>query len=188
MSHVAPQTQDRPAAAPSALAEVYRAHFSYVWHAARRVGIASADLEDVVQEVFVVVGRKLPEFDVTRPLKPWLFGILYRVALDWRRRGFRTREVPVDELVETDPRDGPEQQVERGQQRALVAKALDALDWDKRVVLVMHEFQELGVPEIAAVLGIPVNTAYSRLRLARRDFSDAVRAASGGGGHVQQRA
>jgi RNA polymerase sigma-70 factor (ECF subfamily) len=178
----APQTHGEMHGTPD-LAAVYRAHFAYAWHAARRLGVHPADLEDVVQEVFVVVGRKLGDFDATRPLKPWLFGILYRVALDWRRRAFRTREVPTEELRDADPSDGPERRAEQAQQRALVARALDALEFDRRAVLVMHEFQELGVPDIAAILGIPVNTAYSRLRLARRDFAEAVKAAGAGGAH-----
>jgi len=180
--HTVPVTTQSPKAAPPRLAELYRAHFDYVWHAARRVGIHPSDLEDVVQEVFVVVGRKLADFDAARPIKPWLFGILYRVALDWRRRAFRKREVATEEMLDADPAEGPEHHAHAAQQRALVAKALETLDWDKRVVLVMHEFHELAVPEIAVELGIPVNTAYSRLRLARRDFSEAVRAASRDGG------
>ena len=179
---VSPAVDHPPAPARPVLEEVYRAQFSYVWHAARRVGIAHADLEDVVQEVFMVVARKLPEFDPRRPIKPWLFGILYRVALDWRRRAFRVREVASSETPTAPSHLRTDQGALHNEQRALVAAILDGLDWDKRVVLVMHEFQEMNVPEVAEVLGIPLNTAYSRLRLARRDFAAAARARGEGGG------
>jgi RNA polymerase sigma-70 factor (ECF subfamily) len=167
-----------PAGPPKvpALADVYRMHFTYVWHAMRRLGVSPADQEDVAQEVFMVVGRKLQDFDPARPMKPWLFGIAYRVALDWRRRAFRTREVATDQVPEADTGSvSPEGHARSSQERALVARALDTLDQDRRDVLVMHEFHELGVPDIAEVQGVPLNTAYSRLRLARRDFAEAVR-------------
>ena len=104
---------------PPVLADVYRAHFGYVWHALRRLGVRTADLEDAAQEVFLVVHRKLAEFDATRPLRPWLFGILHRVASDNRRRAYNKREIQTDDIRSTDPRGGPEHAAQTRQDQDL---------------------------------------------------------------------
>jgi RNA polymerase sigma-70 factor (ECF subfamily) len=88
--------------------------------------------------------------------------------------------VSPDDLAATSQ--GPEEAMAAQQDRALVARALGALDLDRRAVFVMHELEGQAVPEIARALAIPLNTAYSRLRLARRDFVDAVRSARSDGG------
>ncbi len=164
-----------PAGALPDLAAIYRQHFTYVWHALRRMGVNNADLEDLTQEVFVVVHRRLHTYDTTRPLKPWLLGILFRVASDWRRRAFQYRETRPGDVDATDGAASPEQNAADAQNRALIMRALDTLDFDRRAVLVMHEFHDHPIPDIAAALGIPVNTAYSRLRLARAHLSETLK-------------
>jgi RNA polymerase sigma-70 factor (ECF subfamily) len=163
------------------LEDIYRLHFGYVWHALRRLGVHASDLEDVTQEVFVVVHKRLSTFDRERPLKPWLFGVLYRVASDQRRKAYHAREVQGDHVA-TDPMPGPEERAQARQEQDLVARALDTLDFEKRAVLVMHTFHDHPVVDIAAALQIPVNTAYSRLRLARAQFAAAVKSARQQGG------
>ena len=164
---------------------LYRAEFAYVWNTLRRLGAPSRDLEDLAHDLFVVVHRHLPDYDRSRPLRPWLFGIAIRVLSDYRRTFRNSRERLDRTRVADQAIDGAPPQDEKlaeAQSRALLMAALDRLDFDRRVVLVMHDLDEISVPEIAATLAIPLNTAYSRLRLARVDVVAAVRRRGARGG------
>lgn len=154
---------------------IFETECSFVWNTLRRLGIPDRDADDAAQDVFVVVHRHLHEFDPTRPLRPWLFGICYRVALAHRRRARTTRE-RLDEVRDVpDSSRGADEQLEQAQARDLVRRALDALDLDRRALIVMHEYEGYPVPQIAETLGVPLNTAYSRLRLAREQFAVQVK-------------
>jgi len=160
---------------------VYAAELGYVWSALRRLGVPERDLEDLCHDVFVVVFRNLAAYDARRPIRPWLFGIAFRVASDYRRSARFRREVPgtTREIACSAPR-ADEVMLRRERQR-LVARALAELELDRRAVFVMHDIDGHVMPDIAAALGVPLNTAYSRLRLARADFAAAVRRAQGSG-------
>jgi len=149
------------------LPSIYRSELAYVWKTLRRLGAPPVDLEDLTHDVFVVVHRHLGDYDPARPLRPWLFGIAVRVVSDYRRVARNTRELPGQTVEAVDRAPSAQDRVEDEEARALLMKALDALDLEQRAVLVMHDLDELPVPEIAATLSIPLNTAYSRLRLAR---------------------
>lgn len=170
-AHPSAQTQGDTAA----FRAVYDVGFPHVWHTLRRLGVAERDLEDAAHEVFVVVHRRLGEFDTTRPLKPWLTGIAWRIAADERRRARHRRETLGDVPTVVAPGPGPEQALASEQARERVHRALQTLDLDRRVVLVMAELDGATAPEIAEALGIPLNTVYSRLRVARQRFADAIR-------------
>ncbi|MEZ4472641.1 MAG: sigma-70 family RNA polymerase sigma factor [bacterium] len=159
---------------------IYDTGFAHVWRTLRRLGVEERDLEDAAHEVFVVVHRRLGDYDPGRPLRPWLSGIAWRVAADERRRARHHRERLGVEDTAPCPAPGPEQALAAGQARALVHRALQALDLDRRVVFVMAELDGATAPEIADALGVPVNTVYSRLRVARQRFADAVRRLRGG--------
>jgi RNA polymerase sigma-70 factor (ECF subfamily) len=168
-------------ASPAAISRfeaVYRAEAGYVLHSLRRLGVHERDLEDVAHDVLVAVFRHLDDFDRGRPLRPWLFGFAYRFASDYRRLARHRYEAapPVYEPAGTDP--PADQQLDLERKRRLVLLALDRLDMDRRALLVMHDLDGHTMPEIARELSIPLNTAYSRLRLARRDFEAAIRDAS----------
>jgi RNA polymerase sigma-70 factor, ECF subfamily len=154
---------------------VYEAHGDFVWMALQRLGVRGADLEDVFQEVFVVVHKRLHTFDDRGPLTGWLFGISVKVAAAQRRRAHVRREHLVESLAETaSAGDNPEDQAARGQAHEELLTLLDALDFDKRVVFVMFELEEMSCEDIAAALGIRVGTVYSRLHAARKAFEKAV--------------
>ena len=157
------------------------AHCSYVWTSLRRLGVAPSDCEDLMQEVFCRVHRALPSLDPTRTVRPWLFGFAMRVASEHRRLARHKREV----MTETDVADtGPsaDEAMASAQRRQVVAQALDALDADKRAVLILHDLDEVPVPEIARALDIAEGTAYSRLRAAHTQFAAAVRRLASRGG------
>lgn len=162
---------------------LYRSEFGYAWKTLLRLGVARRDLEDLTQDLFVIVYRHLADYDPQRPLRPWLFGIAVRVAADFRRRAHNVREVVGQ--VAAEPTDGappPDERLADAEARTLLMAALDGLDLERRAVFVMHELDEVPVPEIAAALAIPLNTAYSRLRLARADVVASIKRLQARGG------
>lgn len=157
--------------------EVYSRHAGFVWATLQRLGVRPSDLDDMLQEVFMIVHQRLHTFDHSSKVTTWLFGICLRAASDYRRRAFRRREQIGDHAVEEalSPSDAsPENDLAERQARARLALCLDELDLDKRVVFVMFEIEELSCEAIAAVVGIPVGTVYSRLHAARKQFERAV--------------
>jgi RNA polymerase sigma-70 factor, ECF subfamily len=172
-----------PAVACPGLPELYDVHFSYIYAILRRLGVWDRDLEDAVHDVFIVVHRRLPDYDPSRPVRPWLAGIATRVASEFRRRARHRREVVTEDAAME--REGVHQQLTPAadeqladrERRALVAKGLDALDDDRRAVLVLHDVEGHSMPEVAAALDTNINTLYARLRTARQEFAVAVRAA-----------
>jgi RNA polymerase sigma-70 factor (ECF subfamily) len=165
---------------PTDVTEVYRAHGDFVWATLQRMGVRDADLHDQLQEVFIVVHRRLGDFEGRSALTTWLFGICLRVVAGYRRKLARRKESTVESLPELqDDADSgdPEGTASRNEARHRLAQVLDAMDVDKRVVLVMFEVEDLSCEEIARTIGIPVGTVYSRLHAARAQFEKVRRAA-----------
>jgi RNA polymerase sigma-70 factor (ECF subfamily) len=162
---------------------LYRENVGYVLRSLLRLGVQERDVEDVAHDTFLIVARKHSQYDPARPLRPWLFGIAFRVALDHRRSAQQRRErldVPEKSLGAVD-RDPPADfRVEQTEKQRLVLAALETLRLEQRAVFILHDVDEVSVPEIAAAFNIPLNTAYSRLRLARAQFEAAVRELSRG--------
>ncbi len=154
---------------------LYAENFDHVWRNLRRFGVEVRHLEDAAHEVFVVVHRKLADFDEGRPIRPWLSGIAFRVASDFKRKASTRRESPGVDRDPVDERPSADELLEAEEQRKLVHEALQALDDDKRVVVVMHDMEGCSIPEIARELGVLENTLYSRLRLGRERFIKAIR-------------
>lgn len=158
--------------------QLFDGHFDYVWGVLRRLGVRHDDVEDRTHEVFLNVHRKLSEYDDSRPIRPWLFGFAYRVASHARRSEQRRREVLGVDPSLPDPTAFPDEQVGDRQERTILVDALEKIDLARRAVLVMHDWDGEPIPEVARALGIPLNTAYSRLRVARGELRDAVNALS----------
>ena len=163
--------------APLCFSEVYDANFGFVWRMMRRLGIPDATLDDAVQDVFVTLHRRLGEYDGRASVRSWLFGIVSRVARDHRRR--HRRKVapcvppPTDsgsEIAIASACPSPVALAERSERVELLKRLLDELDDGKREILVLSFLEEMTVPEIADLLGINLNTAYSRLRAAKQSF------------------
>ncbi|HEY3356648.1 MAG TPA: sigma-70 family RNA polymerase sigma factor [Polyangia bacterium] len=167
----------QPAPDPAApeLRSIYEAGVDYVWETLRRFGVRDADLEDVTHDVFVAVQRKLAGYDSSRPLKPWLFCFALRAAADYRGSSRVRREIVGEIPDAADPAPGPDDRLEAAEARELLLAALDTLALELRSVLVLHDMDGVPMPAIAAALGGSVNTHYSRLRLARRSFTAALR-------------
>jgi len=161
---------------------IYAEHIGYLWDFLRHIGVPESDIEDVAHDAFLVVHRRLDSFDRSRPLRPWLSGIAVRVAAAYRRRGHRRREVMTEEIHAMDPGPGAEAELSVRRARTVLLQALEHLDAERRVIFVLHELEELSVPEIAALLEVPLNTVYSRLRRGRAQFSAVVRRLQARGG------
>ncbi len=162
--------------APPSIAAVYEEHFRYVWRCLRSLGVREASLDDALQDVFLVVQRRLPEFDGQGELRTWLYAIALRVAHKYWSRAHKDSARQTEELAESPaPSADLEQGAEQKQRLELARAALSALDDDKRTVFVLARIEQMSAPEIAEVLGIPLNTVYSRLRAAREAFETEVR-------------
>ena len=157
-----------PPTRPIDVAALYDAHAELVWKALHRFGVASADAPDLMQEVFLVAHRRRAEIDGSRPLEPFLWGIALGLARNYRRRAFRRHEELSDGA---DLEVGGDDALERRELRRRIARALDALEPEKRAVFVMFEIEGLSGAAIAALEGVPVGTVHSRLSAARRELS-----------------
>ena len=168
--------EDLARPAVPAFAAIVEEHTPRVWRTLRRLGVREADVEDLCQEVFVVVHKRLASFRSEARMTTWLYSICLHVAQAHRRRGYVRRELVVDRLGDeglhghVDPED---ELVVRERKRVLEA-ILDDLDLEKRALLVMFEIDEVPCDEIATMLGLPLGTIYSRLYGARKAFEKAV--------------
>ncbi len=161
---------------------IFDAHASYVCQVVRRLGVPERDVEDVAHDVFVAVHRRLGDFEPSLPLRPWLFGIAYRVAAAYRRRR-SNRDQVMDAMPEAiDEAPAADEHIDAAQKRTLFLRALDALGEERRAIFVLHEIDGVPIPQAATLLNLPLNTAYSRLRLAREDFIAAARRLTKQGG------
>lgn len=147
--------------------KIFEEHGRYVWRALRNLGVADADVEDVCQEVFITVHRRLGDFEGRSTLRTWLYGICLRTASDYRRRARVRREQATSEP----PLDAALDQATQGsavaEARHAVKTLLDILDDEKREVVVLYEIEGFTMKEVAEIVGCPLQTAYSRLYSAR---------------------
>ena len=176
----APAVQSRTSTAPAisatppAFREVYDQHFAFVWRCAANRGVRGAMLDDVVQEVFIVVHRKLPEFEGRSSLRTWLAAIVRRVVADYVHK--RGNQPAGDQPLEREPAAGgsPAEQLERKTALALLDALLAKMSADQREVFVLHELEHMSGPEIAELTATNENTVWTRLRAARRTFQEGV--------------
>jgi RNA polymerase sigma-70 factor (ECF subfamily) len=169
----------------------YDAHVAFVWRNLRRLGVMDRDVEDKCQEVFVVAHRRWEEFvDRGHGPRAWLFQIVLRVASDARRHRRRHPVDPDGGIAEQRQSiEAPQAQaIARKQALDILDRALASIDLGRRAVLVLHEIEQMTAPEIARTLELPLNTVYSRLRVARAELdaelarlssADAARDAEG---------
>lgn len=157
------------------LEQVYRDQFRFVWRVLHGMGVPDRDVPDAVQDVFMVVHRKLAEFEGRSALRSWIYGICLRVASNRRKSAFTRRErlEPLDlETPTGDP--SPSQQAETRQLTEVAALILERVPEEQRAVFVLFEMEGMVSEDIAELLEIPLGTVYSRLRRAREAFRREV--------------
>jgi RNA polymerase sigma-70 factor, ECF subfamily len=185
--HLASPTPATRAAGSFEIQQVYAAHFRYVWRCLRGLGVSEHALEDAAQDVFLVVQRKLSDFDGSEALlTTWLYEIALRVGRRYRTRTAQEtrRSVALLSPALDEQGNGPDEaellapgnacELEQTERLVLARRALDALDADKREAFVLGCIEQRSAPEIAELTGVPLNTVYSRLRAARRLFAAEV--------------
>jgi RNA polymerase sigma-70 factor (ECF subfamily) len=161
-------------------AEVYDAHVDFVYRSVRRLGVDASSVDDVVQELFLVVHRRLPEFEGRSSIKTWVFGIALRVVRD-HRRTIRRKRLGADARADSTELDrladeglAPFEALARAEAAKVLEGLLDSLDDEKREVFVLAELEGMSVPEISEITGVNTNTIHSRLRVARRTFEEGI--------------
>lgn len=167
-----PAAKERPfLIEASRLRAMQEEHFEFLWRSLRRLGVPESDVDDAVQQVFLVAARK--------PIQPgaersFLFATALRVASHARRTLRRRRESGDEVPEQTDATPSPEDLVDQHRARVLLDEVLEALPLDVRAVFILFELEELTVVEIAAMLDLPQGTAASRLRRGRELFHQTV--------------
>jgi RNA polymerase sigma-70 factor (ECF subfamily) len=163
-----------PPAEPATLEvrTIYRENARFVWLSLQRLGIHPSDLDDIAQDVFMIVHRRLDTFDRRARISTWLFGICMRVAANYRRRRRWTHEVLSGGFEDERPATltAADDILVRREQRELAERALNRLEVAKRATFVMFEIESLSCNEIADLMNVPVGTVYSRLHSARRQL------------------
>jgi len=155
---------------------LFRAHFEFVRRVLRRCGVMEANLDDAVQEVFLVVHRRIDDFQGRSTETTWLYAVAVRVASTLRRSASReqARREKAGAQMHSGSEADPERELSRSEAAALLDRLLDELDTTKRTVFVLAELEGVPVPEIAQIMEANVRTTHSRLRLARKRFNDAL--------------
>jgi RNA polymerase sigma-70 factor (ECF subfamily) len=156
---------------------VYDEYLDFVWSCTRRLGVPIDAVADVVQEVFVVVHTRLDTLRQPASLRSWVYGVVRRTVSTYHRRqraktGRESAE-PFGDHDASDLQPSPLELAVMSDEIQLLWRLLGALDARKREVFIMAELEEMTMPDIAEAIGIPLNTAYSRLRAARQEFHDA---------------
>jgi RNA polymerase sigma-70 factor (ECF subfamily) len=152
---------------------VYERELDYLFESLQRLGASPREIEDLAHEVFLVLLRNWAELDLSRPFRPYLFAVAFRVACAHRRR--RRREVPCAYLDAEDQATGPEESLQSKESIRLLAAALDTVPLPRRAVVVMHDLDGFSIIEVAARLSLTRFGAYARLRKARKELASALR-------------
>ena len=153
------------------LGEVYRQNVRFAWRLVVNMGVRPDDVADIVQEVFIIVHRRLGEVVLSTSVRAWIYGICARCCANYRRRALTRREQLCSEPPDRSADDyRASDDNERVSARLDLERALDTLDQHQRAVFLLYEVEELSMPEVAEALAIPLSTAYSRLHAARSAF------------------
>jgi RNA polymerase sigma-70 factor (ECF subfamily) len=162
--------------------QLFASSTRFAWRVLARMGVAPSDLSDVCQEVFVVVYRRLDDFDGRASPRSWIYGICVRVASEYRRRRRARPELLGGDVPEVPFPAEQAMALDRKRAHELLQASLEQLDDDKRAVFVLFEIEELTMSEVSEALGVPLQTAYSRLHAARKLITARFRRAGVTGG------
>jgi RNA polymerase sigma-70 factor (ECF subfamily) len=161
---------------------LYNEHFGFVWRSLRRMGVDPSWVEDAAQDTFVVVHRRLRDLKADASRTAFLYGIALRVARDYRRRARRKGADVLNEEGTMSRAEGPFDQTARAEAARMLERFLATLDDDKRTAFALCELEGMSAPEVSEALGVPLNTVYSRVRVARERLIEYVNAAGNGHG------
>jgi RNA polymerase sigma-70 factor (ECF subfamily) len=158
--------------------EVYRNYVGFIWACTRRMGVSEDEIDDVVQEIFIVIHAKLETLQQPESLRSWIYGIIRRTVSTYRRarraKAASAEAFSSESEMQYPQPPSPQELAEQSDQVKLLWQLLVKLDAPKREVFVLAELDEMTVPEIASAIEVPVNTVYSRLRTARQELETAL--------------
>jgi RNA polymerase sigma-70 factor (ECF subfamily) len=161
---------DHASGAPSLA--VFDRELDYLTRTLVRMGARRADLDDLLQDVFLVLHNNWPSLDKTSSLRPWLFGVAFRV-LRSHRRG-RLRESPRDDLDPLDPAPDQESWVQGQQSLSLLMEALERVPLPRRSAIILHYLEGMDVRAVAQKLSISRFGVYTRLFKGRKELAAAL--------------
>lgn len=157
----------------NACIQAFERELDYVFASLRRLGVAPHEVEDLAQELFVILFRNWSSLDQGRPLRPYLFGIAFRIASAHRRR--RSREILLENVEANEETSSPEGALQGKQAVKLLLAALERLPLSRRAVVIMHDLDEIPISDIARNLNITRFGVYARLTKGRNELATAVR-------------
>lgn len=169
--------QSAPQAAGSAdadFSQIVREHTAYVWRVLRCMGVREADLDDLCQDTFMIVHRKLHTFERRSALRTWIYGIALRLVSDYRQRAHRKREQLVASPPDHASTAHPELALQQREDWVLLDQLMHGLAEEQRLVFVLYEVEQLTMRDVSEIVGCPLQTAYSRLHIARKRIADAL--------------
>ena len=159
---------------PPEFEALYAEYFGFVWRCLRTLGVPDRGLDDAAQEVFIVVHRGLSGFRGDSQLRTWLYGIVRNVAYKQARRVRRKdRAQPIDDQISS-PEPTPGQRAEEAQAADFVQRFALGLPEKKRELFMLALVEQFSIPEVVEMTGVPLNTAYTRLRAVRAEFRAAL--------------
>lgn len=167
-------TQDRSADDKPAysydFAEIYDKWFDQVARWVSALGGPSGDVEDLTQDTFLIIGRRLPDFD-GKNLAGWLYRVAKSVVRDHRRRAwFKHLLFGVDAVDQVASGQTPATLFEGQERQRTLFQILSKMNESKRETFILFEIVGNSGEEIAELLGIPINTVWTRLHHARKEF------------------
>jgi RNA polymerase sigma-70 factor (ECF subfamily) len=153
--------------APGCLREAVRQYARYVIGLLGRLGVAAADVEDVAQEVYLAIHAQLGSAEARTSFKTWLCGVCRHKAADYRRKRARREQLanarPAEPAQETE---SPQGLLLKQEAKEVLRRALARLPDEQLEVFVLHAIEDLSMKDVASLVGCPVDTAYTRYRVA----------------------
>lgn len=181
-----PPAASRADAAADSFRHLYQAHAAFVWRSLRRLGVPLDSVDDLAQEVFLIAFRRRGLFENRSTYQSWLYGIAFNLSRRLARKARRFPSEPVSESLADLRGASPQEALVRNEAVQTLYAVLDTLNPERRAVFVMTELEQMSAPEIAKLTGAPLNTVYTRLRAARRDFEVGLKRIEAREGRRQQ--
>jgi RNA polymerase sigma-70 factor (ECF subfamily) len=159
--------------------ELYKTYFDFVWSMVGYLGVNPGEMDDVVQEVFITTYGRLSTLQRPESLRSWIYSIIRRIVSTYHRN--KRTALIMTGTMRLEPEmlqpnwDTPQCLAEQFEQAKLLWGLLQELDAPKREIIVLAELQGMTAPEIAEASELPLNTVYSRLRMARQELEEAYR-------------
>jgi RNA polymerase sigma-70 factor (ECF subfamily) len=167
-----------PTTGVPSFSQIYQLHFNFVWSCTRRLGVSEIEIDDVAQEIFIVIHRRLHTIEQPEALRSWIYGIVRRTVSTYHRakraKLASTTSLKSEPDMQYPQQPTPHELAEQSDQVKLLWNMLEKLDAPKREVFVLSELDEMTVSEIALAIEVPINTVYSRLRSARQELEEAL--------------